>query len=303
MKLWISITWVAAAILAIISLALPTWQWASLPATTDLQWGAGLAAFALGLTKLSFFPLAWENARTGKILPAAILLSFATAALFITTLASRDLFTNIIEVKKTELEQVHIQKSKQVANDKQQQQANDFVYQSKKQQLIALNGRIKTLDDLIADDSEARYATRAYAQADKIKALEIERATLINSLKLPTSNATETPQADFKTNIAIDVTLLGYQIEGALIVAIALHLGCVIATMTVSVWNPLPFNSVNSGVNRTVNSKQVSTKINRTVNDEGKQPAQKVNISPKQVARNLNRTVLNMEQENLAAQI
>jgi hypothetical protein len=88
-------TVLAAAVLCALCLALPIIQWTAIEASSTVKACTGLAAFAIGICKLVFFPLGSRAASQKRTVPALLLTLAGTAALFISVTSTRELLSSI----------------------------------------------------------------------------------------------------------------------------------------------------------------------------------------------------------------
>ncbi|WKD51093.1 hypothetical protein [Microbulbifer spongiae] len=165
MRLWQSLTGIAALIFCGTSLAFTVQLWIAIPSTTGSQVVAGLAAVALELCKFSFAPLGlWLRSHgqlSGHVLlalwPLLVVISIVATVGFLAT-----------------------------HNEEQQQRSTQgsLEYQALKQQLNSIKEQINSLNDLIATDAANGYRQRAIDTTVQLRALEAQRSQLIESLSI-----------------------------------------------------------------------------------------------------------------------
>lgn len=213
-------TWLAALILAALCIALPVHQWASIPQTEIMRVLAGGAAFALGLCKLTFFPIAYANLEQGRRLPALLLFFAAAIALAVSISATRDLLAN-------------------VTGDRQHQRTVDSqAYKAALNDLDSINREIETLNALLAADQASAFRTRAYQQHEKLEQARQRQREASTRLEIAAQAAGEGRSADFGKTLTIHAAGKPYTLESATGVAAALHLACVLAVLAVTTWRP-----------------------------------------------------------------
>ncbi|WP_444934941.1 hypothetical protein [Microbulbifer sp. JTAC008] len=163
MKLWQSLTGIAALIFCGTSLVFTVQLWVSMPAVLAGQVVAGATAVALELCKFSFAPLGlWlrsQGQKSGYALlalwPLLVVISIVATVGFLAT-----------------------------HSEEQQQRStrNSQEYQALQQQLNSLQQQINTLNGLINTDANNGYRQRAINTAAQLTTLETERTQLIEKL-------------------------------------------------------------------------------------------------------------------------
>ncbi|WP_226649479.1 hypothetical protein [Microbulbifer variabilis] len=163
MKLWQSLTGIAALIFCSTSLAFTVQLWVSMPADLGGQLVAGATAVALELCKFSFAPLGlWlcsQGQKSGYALlclwPLLVMISIVATVGFLST---------------------HSEEQQQLSA------RNSREYQSLQQQLNSLQKQINTLNGLINTDANNGYRQSALHTAAQLSTLENERTQLIEKL-------------------------------------------------------------------------------------------------------------------------
>ncbi|MFS1525667.1 hypothetical protein ACL7TT_16390 [Microbulbifer sp. 2304DJ12-6] len=163
MRLWQSLTGIAALIFCGTSLAFTVQLWIAIPSTTGSQVVAGLTAVALELCKFSFAPLGlWLRSQgqlSGHVLlvlwPLLVVISIVATVGFLAT-----------------------------HSEEQQQRSTQgsLEYQALEQQLNSIKEQINSLNGLIATDAANGYRQRAIDTAAQLRALEGQRSQLIENL-------------------------------------------------------------------------------------------------------------------------
>ncbi|WP_445363305.1 hypothetical protein ACJJIQ_24690 [Microbulbifer sp. ANSA003] len=182
MKLWQSLTGIAALIFCGTSLAFTVQLWISMPAGLGGQVVAGATAVALELCKFSFAPLGlWlrsQGQASGYALlclwPLLVVISIVATVGFLAT-----------------------------HSDEQQQRStrNSQEYQALQQQLNSLQQQINTLNGLINTDANNGYRQRAINTAAQLSTMEAERTQLIE--KLSTIEQTPSTHSAFSSLASI----------------------------------------------------------------------------------------------------
>lgn len=140
----------AAVVLTAVCLIVPALQWASVPNATPIKWIAGIAALAVGICKIGFFPLAEWHFSQKQLIPA-VLFGITGAVLMLLSVQSTNLF---------------------LADTFNQKQAVDNRHS---EQRAALQKQIDQLNKSIDADLEAGYRKRALANIEKTAQLEVDK--------------------------------------------------------------------------------------------------------------------------------
>lgn len=220
MKLWNLAIFIAALLLSLISLALPAAQWASIPANPWAQIIAATTAIALGVCKLGFFPLAWEHLTRKSWLPGFSFAAFAVTFLIINVDATADLLDSEVS--------------------KRNQYTHSETVQQKRfnSALIEIETSIKTVNALMQTDLETGYRHRAYKQLGRLDDLRKQHAELRKAELLATQTAIASPVVDFGVSLkALPGGGSEALISGSLLVALCVHLGCVLAILACCGWS------------------------------------------------------------------
>ncbi|WP_299586823.1 hypothetical protein [uncultured Microbulbifer sp.] len=163
MKLWQSLTGIAALIFCGTSLVFTVQLWVSMPAGLGGQLVAGATAVALELCKFSFAPLGLWLRNQGQVSGYA-LLSLWPLLVLISIVATVGFLATHSE-------------------EQQQRSArNSQEYRALQQQLNSLQQQINTLNGLINTDANNGYRQRALHTAAQLSTLETERTQLIEKL-------------------------------------------------------------------------------------------------------------------------
>ncbi|MFS1524710.1 hypothetical protein ACL7TT_11440 [Microbulbifer sp. 2304DJ12-6] len=200
MRLWQSITGIAALIFCGTSLAFTVQLWIAIPSTTGSQVVAGLTAVALELCKFSFAPLGlWLRSQgqlSGHVLlalwPLLVVISIVATVGFLAT-----------------------------HSEEQQQRSTQgsLEYQALEQQLNSIKEQINSLNGLIATDAANGYRQRAIDTTPKLHALEAQRSQLIESLSTA-QPATSIPGAFSSLASMLNTDPVRLQHAGFLVLAI-----------------------------------------------------------------------------------
>lgn len=221
-------TTAAAVILCTLCLALPVYQWATLPDDLALKALAAIAALALGICKLTFYPLAYDNLKIKRHLPAFCLFVVATVALLFSISASRDLLENITSTKH------------------QAENVNSLAYKSTLKQLNDIEQNIETLSALINKDLEGNYRLRAYDKQKELKSLRAEKVETLKRLESIAVAVSPSAGGAFGKNISISLAGKNFALKASTGAALSLHLACIVAVLAVTSW--LPTNTQQTSV-------------------------------------------------------
>lgn len=215
-------TTVAALLLSGLCIALPVYQWASLGSSWPFSVGAGLAAFAIALCKLTFAPLAFYNANNKKPLAAFALGSVAALATWFSITATAATLATL------------------ETSSRQQLNASNAHYQITRTALEQLNTDINSLNRLIATDLKNNYRARALEHRQNLAALYQRQDTLTQALNQAASAAQGAPQATFAKNLNLPLGATTLRLSSATLTAAALHLMAIVALLAVGPWRQTP---------------------------------------------------------------
>ncbi|GLS24764.1 hypothetical protein [Marinibactrum halimedae] len=223
MPLITHLTTASAVVLTLLCLALPTYQWSQLPSDLIVKWLAGAAALSLGVLKITFVPLSIQSFEQQRLLPGLCLLLAALVALTLSISATGDLLHSTM------------------ATRHQQTLANNQTFRNVQAGLNGLDQQINQLHRLIESDINAGYRQRAYERQSGLMALHEKRDAQVKTLNQWSSETTHT------ATFGKPITVIGLNgpvvIQATTGVAMALHLGCVLAVLAVTAWRPKPLNS------------------------------------------------------------
>lgn len=200
--------YLAAALLVSVCLAIPTAQWALIPTQWWGQLFAGAAALAIGICKLGFFPLALNHFSNNHRFIGSCFLITGMLFLVISINATFSLLNN------------------EVLNRAANQNQQSLGFKNQQHQLTDLNQEITTLNHLMASDAQGGYRGRALKQTQHLQQLKQQRQQLIKAIN---QQATNTHASEF---------LQASGMNSAMIVAISLHLACVLAVLACGQWHP-----------------------------------------------------------------
>ena len=224
MKTWKPLIILAAVVLSVVSIALPVAHWVSIPTDTSIKWLAGLTIFALALCKLAFFPLAWSHLIARRMTPAITLAAFAVFLLFISVDATRNLFEEQTQKRETKLV------------------TQTYDYKQLQTEIEQLNQQIETQTTLQAKDVENHFRDRAIKQAKQLQSLKREREQKRLALVSASRTSASAVSAEFGISLGKGVSLDGGALaalsDGALVTALSIHIGCVVAVLACGVWSP-----------------------------------------------------------------
>jgi hypothetical protein len=227
MTLWKPLLMIAALVLSLISIAMPTWQWASIPTSTAGQWLAGATAAALCVCKLGFMPLAWQHLVNRNWLPGICLGLFAGVFLAMNISASRDLLLTQSQ-------------SRSALN----QQGSEHLQQLSAA-LTDINQSITTVNGLLASDLANNYRERAYQQHHKLENLQQQRDKLLAQLQSARQAAHNSQPARFGVSVSEAKGQPASNYSGELVAAVSVQVGCVLAVLACSAWAaPLPGRAI-----------------------------------------------------------
>ena len=216
-------TVLAAAVLCALCLALPIIQWTAIEASSTVKACTGLAAFAIGICKLVFFPLGSRAASQKRTVPALLLTLAGTAALFISVTSTRELLSSI------EKNTVHTGFS------------SSLIYQEKIKTLNALNADINNTERLRELDTQNTYRERATKQGARLDNLRTEKRALLAELETTPNTQQQAHQSIFGSAPGIGVGQYAASVSAPLFAALILHITCILALCAVTVWwQPIP---------------------------------------------------------------
>jgi len=209
-------TWLAAALLTVLCLALPSYQWATLSSAPLVQLLAGASALALSICKLTFYPIALDNWRNQQPLLALVFFATACIALFFSVSATQSLITDNATAQ---------QHGKTV---------NSYAHQQAVNTVNNINSAITLLNDTMRRDVQAGYRARAIGQQQKLTALMAQHSAAIANVKSLAQGSPCGTQSTFLQSLKLGAGNNAIQLSGATGAAIALHLGCVLSILALS---------------------------------------------------------------------
>ncbi|BFM20482.1 hypothetical protein [Gilvimarinus japonicus] len=209
-------TWLAAALLTVLCLALPSYQWATLSAVPLVQLLAGASALALSICKITFYPIAVDNWRSQRPVLAIVFFATASIALFFSVSATKNLIQDSAITKQ------------------HGQTVNSYAHQQAVNTVNNINNAIGLLNDAMRRDIEAGYRARAIEQQEKLAGLMAQRSVAIAEVKNLSQARPSGTQSTFLQNLSLGTTKNSIQLSGATGAAIALHLGCVLSILALS---------------------------------------------------------------------
>ena len=209
-------TLAAAILLTLLCLALPSYQWASLSGSALLKGLAGAGALALGICKITFFPIAIDKWLARRRLLALVFFLTASIALFFSVSATSQLI------------------AESATATQNGQAASSFAHRQAVNNVNDLNNAIAALTDNIERDVTAGYRQRAIDQQGELVQLMQRRDAAIESVNNLAHAAPNGTGSTFLKNLTIGQGELSLSISGATGAAIALHLGCVLSILALS---------------------------------------------------------------------
>ena len=209
-------TWLAAALLTALCLALPSYQWATLSAVPLVQLLAGASAFALSICKITFYPIAIDNWRNQRPVLAIVFFATASVALFFSVSATKNLIQDGAITKQ------------------HSQTVNSYAHQQAVNTVNNINSAITLLNDAMRRDIEAGYRARAIEQQQKLADLMAQHDAAIAQVKNLSQASPSGTQSTFLQNLSIGTGKNPVQLSGATGAAIAIHLGCVLSILALS---------------------------------------------------------------------
>lgn len=234
-KQWINPIGLAAVILSAIAIALPVMQWASIPTDQYSQYIYGLAALALGLCKLAFFPKSATLLKEKRYIASSLLAAFAIALLYISIESSSQFLRQHTELqtKKTDTNTLAIDE---------------------------LNTEIANINALLAKDSQSKWIK----VRDKVK----EHQLRLDKLK----TERDTLLAEATTTTAFFAGIITKYISAEYLIAICIHLGGILAILCVTAWSGVRF-TIPSPAQASKELEQARTKFAQLFKENKPQPA------------------------------
>ncbi len=206
----------AAVMLSLLCLLIPTYQWAIVSTDAVMAVLGGAAAFAIGICKFTFFPLAATLWSGGRYVIASLLVVFGAAALYVSISTTSNLLSSSSIYRATEKANSSIQV------EQIQIEIND------------LNKSIESLNESIAIDIDLGYRKRAAESQVVLDGYISKRRQSVEKLGEISKGDLKAPDSIYLHDTKFSMGGVSVELEGHLSASLILHIVCVLSVLSVS---------------------------------------------------------------------